>query len=106
MLFGGGLAPFRPPEHHAFCLLPCQSFFGALADQVALDLSREAKGEGKHLARDVVPQAVIVFDRPHLALLVHADIEYVHDHKQAAPEAGELAADDHVALRNLLQEHA
>ena len=78
----------RPTQHDAFGLLAGQRLAGTLADQVALDLGRESKGEGEHLATDVVPQAVIVFDRPHLALLVHADVEDLHNHKEVSPEAG------------------
>ena len=39
---------------------------------------REAEGEGKHLALDVVAEAVSVFDGPDTAFFGHADVEYLH----------------------------
>ena len=56
----------------------------SLANKIAFNLGRQPESKGQHLALDVFTQAVIVLDRPHSTLFSHADIQYLHDHKQIA----------------------
>ena len=97
VFLGRGASSLRPAEHHALGPPPREGFAGALTDEVALNLGRQSEGKGQHLALNVVAQTIVVFDRPHAALLRHAEIENLHNHKEVAPQARKLAADDGVA---------
>lgn len=56
----------------------------SLTDKVALNLCRQAEGKGEDIALDVIAEAVVVFDGPHTAFLGHANIQYLHNHKQVS----------------------
>ena len=101
-----GATSLRSAEHHALSPPPREGFAGALTDEVALDLGREPESKGQHLALNVVAQPIVVFDRPHAALLGHAEIENLHDHEEIAPQARKFAADDGVAGRHAAQQRA
>ena len=83
-----------------------QGFAGALADEVALDLGRQAKGEGQDLALDVIAQPIALADGPDAAAFGHAQAKDFHDHEEAAAQAGELGAEDDVTGANALEECA
>lgn len=104
MLLRCRLATLGTPEDDALGSLPRESLLGALADQVALDLGAETEGKGKDLALYVVPQAVVVLDRPDAALLSHTYIEDLHNHEEVSPETRELAADDDIIACDLAEE--
>ena len=106
VLLGRRAPPPRAAQHHALGTAARQGFAGALTDEVALDLGRESESKGQHLALDVLAQPIVVFDRPHAALLGHAEIENLHDHEEIAPQARKFAADDGVAGRHAAQQRA
>ena len=97
---------FRSAEDNAFGTFAGECLFGALGDEVALDLCRQPEGEGKDFRLDVVTQTVVVFDSPHLCLLGHADVEYLHYHEEVAAEARQLGADYEVVLSDALEQRA
>lgn len=87
----------RAPEHDSLRLLAGESFFRALADEVALDFGRQTERECENFAWDVVAEPVVVLDGPDTAAARHADIENLHDHEQVAPETRQLGTYDEVA---------
>lgn len=103
---GRGATSLRSAEHHTLGSPPCEGFAGALTDEVALDLGRQTEGKGQHLALNVVAQTIVVFDRPHATLLRHAEVENLHNHKEVAPQARELTANDGVAGHHAAEQSA
>ena len=99
-------SPFWPSQHHALLSFACQGFFGALTDEVAFYFGREAEGKGQDFALDVVAQAVVVFDGPHAAFLVHADVQDFHNHEKVAAETRKFGADNKVVLLYAFQQFA
>ena len=99
-----GLAPDRTSQNYAFSLLSGQRLFGPLTDKVALNLRREAKCEGQHLALNVLPKPLIVLYGPDTTLLCHADIENLHNHKQVTPQPGQLGTDNQIVFLHPVQE--
>lgn len=97
---------FGTPENDALGSLACKSLLCPLAYEVALDLRREPKCECKDFARDVISKPITLFDSPDPTALVHADIEYLHDHEEVSSEAGELGTDDDVTLFDLVEQRA
>lgn len=97
---------FGTPENDALGPFASKSFLGPLAYEVALNLCREAKCECKDFARDVVSKPITLFDSPDTTALVHADIEYLHDHEEVPPEAGKLGTDDDVTLFDFVEQGA
>ena len=93
-------------EGFAFGFEAGEGFAGALGDEVALDFGGEPEGEGEHFALDVIAEAVVVFDSPHSALFVHADVQYLHNHKEVAAEARQFATDDDVVLVDFFEQVA
>lgn len=87
----------RSPEHDSLGLFAGEGFLGALADEVALDFGGQAERECENFAGDVVAEPVVVLDGPDAAAAHHADIEYLHDHEQVAPETRQLGTYDEVA---------
>lgn len=87
----------RSAEHDSLGLFAGEGFLGALADEVALDFGGQAECECENFAGDVVAEPVVVLDGPDAAAAHHADIEYLHDHEQVAPETRQLGAYDEVA---------
>ena len=85
----------RSPEHDSLGLFAGEGFLCALADEVALDFCGQAECE--NFAGDVVSEPVVVLDGPDAAAAHHADIEYLHDHEQVAPETRQLGTYDEVA---------
>jgi len=77
-----------------------------LTDQIALNLSRESEGESQDFALDIIAQAIAVFDGPHTALLGHADVQDLHDHKEISAQSRELTTDDNIILMDLAQQSA
>lgn len=53
---------------------------------------------------DVVAEPVVVLDGPDSAAAHHADIEYLHDHEQVAPETRQLGTYDEVAAADFAEE--
>jgi hypothetical protein len=92
------------PKFCTFRLLSRQSLFGSLTDKVALYLSRQPESEGKDFALDVIAQTVVVFDSPDAALLCHADIQNLHNHKEIPAETGQLTTDNDVILVDFTQQ--
>lgn len=99
-----GLAPDRTSQNYALSLLSGQRLLSPLTDKVALNLRREAKCEGQHLALNVLSKSVIVLDGPDPALLCHADIENLHYHKQVTPQSGQLGTDNQIIFLHPVQE--
>ena len=95
-----------PSDVHAFCAPAGKCFFGALGDEVPLDFGGESEGEGQHFGLYVLTEAVVVFDGPDAAFLVHADVEDFHNHEEAAAESGEFGADDDVVFPDAPEEFA
>lgn len=87
----------RSAEHDSLGLFAGEGFLGALADEVALDFGGQAECECENFAGDVVAEPVVVLDGPDAAAAHHADIEYLHDHEQVAPETRQLGTYDEVA---------
>ena len=75
-----------------------------MADEVALNLCREAESKSQHLALDVLSQPIIVFDGPDSAFLCHTDIQDLHNHKQIAPKAREFGTNDKIILSYSIKE--
>lgn len=94
------------PPHHTLRLLPRQSLFGTLADKIPFYLCRQAESESKDFALDVVAEAIVVLDSPDTAFLGHADIQYLHDHKEISAQTGQLTADDDVVFLHLAKQTA
>lgn len=92
------------PEDDALCLFACKGLLGPLTYEVALNLCREPKCECKYFAWDVISQPVSLLDGPDAAALVHADIEYLHNHKEVSSESGEFGADDDIVLADLAEQ--
>lgn len=91
----------RSAEHDSLGLFAGEGFLCALADEVALDFGGQAECECENFAGDVVAEPVVVLDGPDAAAAHHADVEYLHDHEQVAPETRQLGTYDEVALRTL-----
>ena len=106
MLFGGSAFALGAPQHNALCSAPCECFFGALTDEVTFDFGRKPKGEGQHLALDVVAKPVVVFDGPDSTFATHTDVEDLHNHKQVAPQPREFGADDDVVFAHFAKQAA
>lgn len=86
----------RSAEHDSLGLFAGEGFLGALADEVALNFGGQAERECENFAGDVVTEPVVVLDGPDSAAAYHADIEYLHDHEQVAPETRQLGTYDEV----------
>lgn len=97
---------FWSAEDNTFGTFAGESLFGALGDEVALNLCRQPEGEGKDFRLDVVAEAVVVFDSPDFCLLGHADVEYLHYHEEVATESRQFSADDEVILFDALEQRA
>ena len=105
LLFSGEFVPagrvvpaFWPAEDYTIGLSPGKGLFGALAYEGAFNLGRQAECECQHLALDVFSQPVAVLDGPHLAFLVHANVENLHDHEEASAKARKFGADYKIVL--------
>ena len=97
---------FGSAKLHAFGFLPGEGFFGALADEPALNLGRDAEGESQDFAGNVVAQAVVVLDRPYLGSDFHAAVEDRHDHEKGTAQPADFRTDDDVAFPHSFQEFA
>ncbi len=104
VLLEGGLSALGATQRDSLLALACQRLFGALRDEVTLYLRRQAEGKRQHFALYVVSEAVVVLYRPHLTVLAHAVVEYLHNHKQVAPEPREFGTDDDVVLLHLSEQ--
>ena len=96
----------RATENYTLSLFAGESLLGALTDEIALDFGGKTEGKGEDFALNVVAEAVVVLNRPHAALLRHADIQDLHNHKEVPAKARKFAADNDVVLVNALQEYA
>ena len=88
----------RSSQHRSFLTATSKGLPSALTDKVSLDFRRQAKGEGKNLALDIVAKPVSFLDAPYAASLAHALVEHVHDHEETASESGQLGAYDQVTF--------
>ena len=93
-------------QSHAFGLLARQCLFGALRDEVALDLCRQSEGKGEHLALYVVAQTISVLHGPHAAFLLHAQAQYLHDHEERTPQSRQFGTDDEIAAFHSSEQRA
>lgn len=93
----------RAAEHDSLRLFAGEGFLGALADEVALDFGGQAERECENFAGDVVAEPVVVLDGPDSAAAHHADIEYLHDHEQVAPETRQFGTYDEVAAADFAE---
>ena len=59
---------------------------GAFRNQLAFDFSGEGKGESEDFALNVCAEAVVFFQRPYLAVLFQAMLQYAHDLQHIAPQ--------------------
>lgn len=93
----------RAAEHDSLRLFAGEGFLGALADEVALDFGGQTERECENFAGNVVAEPVVVLDGPDSAAAHHADIEYLHDHEQVAPETRQLGTYDEVATADFAE---
>jgi len=103
-LEAGASAASGATERAAFGASAGEGFAGALGNEVAFYLRGERERKRQHLAADVRAEAVVVLDCPDLHFAVEALVEDAHYHHEAAPEARQLRAHEHVALPQL-REH-
>lgn len=85
-------------------LLARQSLLSPLADEVSFNLRRQAEGKCKHLALDIIPEAVTIFYGPDTTLPDHADIQYLHDHEQIPSQTREFGTDYQITLTHALKQ--
>ena len=76
------------PKGFALRAEACECLFGTLRDKVAFYLGGQPESKGKHLALNVIPEAIAVLDCPNPTPFVHADSENLHNHIQVASETG------------------
>lgn len=91
-------------ESFAFRLSPGKGLPGTLTYQISLYFSGKSESECQDLALDIVPETVAVLDCPYTALLGHAEIQYLHNHEQAAAKPRKFCTDDHVVLLYAFEE--
>ena len=93
-----GLRPFGRPR-----TTPSARFRASASFVRSFYLGGQPESKSKHLALNIVAEAVIVLDSPDAALLCHADVEYLHYHKEISSETGELGANYQIALLHLFE---
>lgn len=81
-----------------------QRFPRPLGDHLTLDLGGKGKGEGQHLGLEIVTEVKAVLDGVDADALAHAEGENGHDHKQAAPKAGNLGTEDDVSRLDMAEQ--
>ena len=98
VLLGRRATSFRTPQDNALRTLAGERLLRPLRNEIALDLRRETECKRQNLRLNVFAKAIVVLDRPDLALLRHAEVEDLHDHEEVASEAREFRADNEVVL--------
>ena len=97
----GRFTTFRATQHYPLRFFASQSLFGTLTDKVAFNFSRKPKGKRQHLAIDIAPQAIIIFDSLHLNIAIHTLIQHPHNHQKVTPQPRQLRANKHIILLHL-----
>ena len=81
------LLPLDTPYMYSLLTLASQRFLSTLRDEVTLYLRRETESKCQYLRLDVLAKTIVVLHCPDTTLLAHADVQYLHDHKEVTTQA-------------------
>ena len=93
----------RATENYTLSLFAGESLLGALTDEIALDFCGKTERESEDFAGDVITEPVVVLNRPDPTASSHADIQYLHDHKQITTESGKFGTDNKITAPHLFK---